>query len=312
MPTVIEKVMKGLVMRSTGSWYDVYMEDNRTLPCRVRGKLRLKGYKETNPIAVGDRVEVDLENKEGVITKILERKNHVLRQSVKKTGHAHVLAANVDQAVLLVTLIRPRTSTGFIDRFLITAESFDIPATLIFNKRDILSSEELEEQQALIAIYEKIGIPCLQLSALYDSTDIAFDILKNKTSLMAGHSGVGKSTLLNKLSPTIQQSVGEISDFSSKGTHTTTFAEMFSLNETTFVIDTPGIKEWGLVSMSPEELSDNYPEMQSLRSACKFGYRCLHDSEPKCAVKEAVEKGEIAVSRYKSYISMLLGEDNRK
>ncbi|MDH4058496.1 MAG: ribosome small subunit-dependent GTPase A [Cyclobacteriaceae bacterium] len=304
--------MKGRVMRSTGSWYDVYLENNQTMACRVRGKFRLEEYKESNPIAVGDNVEVQLENKEGVITNIQERKNHILRQSVKKTGHAHVLAANIDQAVLLATLTQPRTSTGFIDRFLVTAESFEIPSILIFNKLDILTPKEIEHQHELIATYEKIGIKSLQLSALYDNLVQVSIILKNKTSLLAGHSGVGKSTLLNKLSPAIQQPTREISDFSEKGKHTTTFAEMFSLDENTFIIDTPGVKEWGLVSMSSEELSDNFPEMRDLRSTCKFGYRCLHQNEPKCAVKEAVEKGEVALSRYQSYISMLVGADNRK
>jgi len=272
----------------------------------------LEGYKETNPIAVGDQVALDVENNEGIITKILERKNHIQRQSVKKTGHAHVLAANIDQAVLIVTMIMPRTSTGFIDRFLVTAESYDIPQVLIFNKQDILKEADLEFQQRLIEVYEKIGVRCLKISALQDDVLSVAQLLEGKTSLIAGHSGVGKSTLLNNLSSEIKQSTADISGFSDKGTHTTTFAEMFKLNHTTFVIDTPGVKEWGLVSISPEELSDNFPEMRTLRADCKFGYRCLHMNEPKCAVKDAVEKGVVALSRYENYISMLLGEDNRK
>lgn len=304
--------MKGLVMRSTGSWYDVRLEDGRHLACRVRGKFRLEEYKESNPIAVGDSVEVEEEKNEGVITQIHERKNHIHRQSVKKTGHAHVLAANIDQAILMVTIIRPHTSTGFIDRFLATAESYDIPQMLIFNKQDILSSEELNDQRELTTLYEKIGIKCLRISVLDDNHEEVFSFLKNKTSLLAGHSGVGKSTLLNKFLEGEQQSVGTISDFSDKGKHTTTFAEMFRLDDTTFVIDTPGVKEWGLQNMSPEELSDNFPEMRALRSACKFGYRCLHLNEPKCAVKEAVENGQIAMSRFEGYLSILSGADNRK
>lgn len=304
--------MIGLVKRSTGSWYDVYTEDGRLLPCRTRGKLRLEGYKETNPIAVGDHVLLEIENNEGIITKILERKNHIQRQSVKKTGHAHVLAANIDQAVLIATMILPRTSTGFIDRFLVTAESYDIPQVLIFNKQDVLSESDLQAQQQLINVYEKIGVRCFKISAVQDDVGVVIELLEGKTSLIAGHSGVGKSTLLNKLSPEIKQSTADISGFSEKGTHTTTFAEMFKLNNTTFVIDTPGIKEWGLVSMTQEELSDNFPEMRALRSDCKFGYRCLHLNEPGCAVKAAVEQGSVARSRYDNYISMLLREDNRK
>lgn len=304
--------MKGLVMRSTGSWYDVLTENGRVLPCRVRGKLRLEDYKESNPVAVGDQVELQLENNEGIITQIHERKNHILRQSVKKTAHAHVLAANIDQAVLVATLAKPRTSTGFIDRFFVTAEAYDIPQVLIFNKKDLLNNEARTVQQQLVDIYESIGIRCLQLSALDSDQQAALHLLQGKTSLIAGHSGVGKSTLLNQIAPGINQSVAEISGFSDKGKHTTTFAEMFRINETTFVIDTPGVKEWGLMNISPEELSDNFVEMRALRSTCKFGYRCLHVNEPKCAVLDAVEKGTIALSRYESYFSMLMGEDTRK
>jgi ribosome biogenesis GTPase / thiamine phosphate phosphatase len=312
LPTHINLEMKGLVMRSTGSWYEVYVEDGRILNCRVRGKLRLEGYKESNPIAVGDHVEVEPENHEGIISKIHERKNHILRQSVKKTGHAHVLAANLDLVVLIATQAKPRTSAGFIDRFFVTAEAYEIPQALIFNKKDMLNDTELSAQQQLVDVYEKIGVKCLQISALDTDQHAVMQLLAGKISLIAGHSGVGKSTLLNKLSPDIQQPVGEISGFSEKGKHTTTFAEMFKLNDTTFVIDTPGVKEWGLVDMQSEELSDNFPELRSLRSACKFGYRCLHLNEPKCAVKNALEEGTIALSRYESYISMLLGGDTRK
>ncbi|MBX2946377.1 MAG: ribosome small subunit-dependent GTPase A [Cyclobacteriaceae bacterium] len=304
--------MIGLVKRSTGSWYDVYLEDGRILACRTRGKLRLEGFKESNPVAVGDYVELDIENDGGVIYKILDRKNHILRQSVKKTGHAHVLAANIDQAVLVVTMILPRTSSGFIDRFLVTAEAYDIPQAIIFNKQDVLDHESLDLQNQLIETYTRIGVRCLKISALTDDLNEVQELLKNKTSLIAGHSGVGKSTLLNKLSPEINQTTSGISGFSEKGTHTTTFAEMFRINNQTFVIDTPGIKEWGLVNISGEELSDNFPEMRALRSECKYGYRCLHVNEPRCAIKHAVEEGEIATSRYANYLSMLSGEDNRK
>jgi ribosome biogenesis GTPase len=304
--------MKGLVLRSTGSFYDVLADNGKTHVCKVRGKLRLEGYKETNPVAVGDFVSFDLEHEIGSIQEILPRKNHILRQSVKKTGHAHVLAANVDQVLLVVTLAFPKTSLGFIDRFLVSAESFRIPQVLVFNKRDMLDAASIELQDEIMTIYEQIGVKCISAAALTDELSEVKSVLKNKTTLVAGHSGVGKSTMLNRLSPGISQKVGDISDFSSKGTHTTTFAEMFRIEDTTFVIDTPGIKEWGLMGMSDQELSDYFPEMRDLRLQCKFGSRCIHINEPKCAVMDAVKTGAITLSRYESYMSMVLGEDNRK
>jgi ribosome biogenesis GTPase len=304
--------MKGLVLRSTGSFYNVLGEDGKKYNCKVRGKIRLEGIKETNPVAVGDRVEFEKESDVGSIMDILPRTNHMLRQSVKKTGHAHVLAANVDQVMLIATLAYPRTSMGFIDRFLVSAESFRIPQILVFNKRDMLTAEGLVVQLETIALYQRIGVKCFSLSALLDIPQDIHQLLKDKITLLAGHSGVGKSTLLNKIAPHVDQKTGEVSDFSEKGTHTTTFAEMFQINETSFVIDTPGIKEWGLVDMEEQELSDYFPEMRELRQYCKFGSSCVHLNEPKCAVLAAVEKGAIALSRYESYLSMLAGEDNRK
>jgi ribosome biogenesis GTPase len=236
----------------------------------------------------------------------------MLRQSVKKTGHSHVLAANIDQALLVVTLASPRTSLGFIDRFLVTAESFRIPQTLIFNKLDLLDADSLEYQNSVIYLYEKTGVQSISISALKDDLKDLKELLQGKTSLVAGHSGVGKSTILNRLDPAIDQKVSEISVSSEKGMHTTTFAEMFRIGDDTFVIDTPGIKEWGLVDMSEQELSDYFPEMRDRRLNCKFGSRCLHINEPKCAIVPAVEKGEIALSRYESYLSMIAGKDNRK
>lgn len=304
--------MEGVVLRSTGSFYDVLAGNGLKYVCKVRGKIRLEGIKESNPVAVGDRVAFETDNEIGSITEILPRTNHILRQSIRKTGHAHVLAANVDQAFLVVTLAFPKTSLGFIDRFLVSAESFRIPQTLIFNKQDMLDAEDLELQHAIIYMYEKIGIPGISISALAEDHQNILRLLAGKTTLIAGHSGVGKSTLLNKLHPDIQQKIGEVSASSAKGTHTTTFAEMFQLAENTFVIDTPGIKEWGLVDMNEQELSDYFPEMRDLRLQCKFGSRCVHVTEPKCAIIAAVEKGEIAISRYESYLSMLSGKDNRK
>jgi ribosome biogenesis GTPase len=304
--------MKGLVMRSTGSFYDVLAPDGKRYNCRVRGKIRLEGIKETNPVAVGDYVMFDPEHAIGSITEILPRTNHILRQSVKKTGHSHILAANIDQALLVVTLAYPRTSLGFIDRFLVSAEAYRIPQLIVFNKRDLLTEEDRIQVEELISLYEYIGVQCFSVSAKADDISVVTTALQNNTTLLAGHSGVGKSTLLNKISPAIDQAIGDISEFSQKGTHTTTFAEMFRLNETTFVIDTPGIKEWGLVDMNEQEISDYFPEMRPLRLDCKFGSRCLHLNEPKCAILEAVKAGQIPLSRYESYLSMVIGEDNRK
>jgi ribosome biogenesis GTPase / thiamine phosphate phosphatase len=305
--------MQGLVIRSTGSFYEVVAEDNKKYSCRLRGKLRLDESKETNPVAVGDRVFFDLEQDTGSIYEIAPRTNHILRQSVKKTGHSHVLAANVDQVILLATVKQPRTSLGFIDRFLVSAEAFRIPQVLIFNKSDLLSGKQLEETEKLMALYESVGVKTLLVSAREDS-DFAplLNLLQNNVTMVAGHSGTGKSTLLNRLSPAIHQSVGEISGFSEKGTHTTTYAEMFNLNPGSSIIDTPGVKEWGLVNMEQPELSDYFPEMREVRRGCKFGARCIHVAEPGCKIIEAVDKEQIAQSRYESYLSMVLGEDNRK
>lgn len=304
--------MKGLVLRSTGSFYDVLGEDGKTYSCKTRGKLRLEGFRETNPVAVGDRVSFDTGSDIGSILEILPRDNHILRQSVKKTGQSHVLAANVDQVLLVVTLAYPRTSLGFIDRFLVSAESFRIPQMMVFNKRDILDGESLTYQQSIVELYESLAVRCLVTDALHDDLSDLRDMLQGKITLVAGHSGVGKSTILNQLSPDIRQKVGVISDFSEKGTHTTTFAEMFPLNDATFVIDTPGIKEWGLADMSDQELSDYFPEMRARRSDCRFGAKCIHLNEPSCAIVEAVRTGQIALTRYESYLSILSGGDNRR
>lgn len=299
-------------MRSTGSFYDVFGDNGVKYNCRVRGKIRLEGIKESNPVAVGDRVLIDVTHDVGSITEILPRRNHILRQSVKKSGHSHVLAANVDQLIVLATVALPRTSLGFIDRCLVSAEAFRIPQILVFNKKDLLNDEELTLLEQVIQLYTNIGVTCFATSAKNDEQSHIREMLAKKTTLIAGHSGVGKSTLLNKISPSITQSVGDISGFSEKGKHTTTFAEMFALDKETFVIDTPGVKEWGLVDMDEQELSDYFPEMRDLRLSCKFGSRCIHISEPKCAVLDAVQTGQIARSRYDNYLSMVSGDDNRK
>ncbi len=304
--------MTGIVTKSTGSWHTV-LAGGKIYECRIRGKIRLEEIKETNPVAVGDHVKIEIEEGSHAITEILPRRNHILRQSVKKTGHSNILAANIDQAVVIATVKQPRTSLGFIDRFLVSAEAFRIPQVLVFNKIDLLDSDDLTRVHELRRTYEGVGTQVLLLSALKNEGVEKFkEILFAKISLVAGHSGVGKSTLLNQVSPAIKQATGEISSFNEKGTHTTTFAEMFALDEKTFVIDTPGIKEWGLVDMTPQEISDYFPEMRDLRLQCKFGSKCLHLHEPGCVILSAVERGEIAMSRYESYVAMAEGKDNRK
>ncbi len=300
--------MTGLILKSTGSWYDVLGEDDKIYQGRVRGKLRIMDLKSTNPVAVGDRVEMEISGEDAVIKDILPRENFIIRQSVHKKGHLHILAANLDQAVLIATLSYPRTSLGFIDRFLVSAEAFRIPQVIIFNKADRLSDKETRKVEELMKMYEQIGITCLQTSAKTNVGIEEFhDLLKGKKSLIAGHSGVGKSTLINLLAPEIDQKTAEVSDFANKGVHTTTFAEMFRVNQDTFIIDTPGIKELALANIPPQELGDYFPEIRAVRSECKFN-NCLHLKEPGCAVKQAVQDGEINPLRYKSYLSMLDGD----
>lgn len=305
------KEIKGVVLRSTGSWHDVLADDGRQYACRVRGRIRLEGIKETNPVTVGDCVE--FLPGDNLITAIHPRDNHILRASVRKSGHTNVLAANVDQVMIIATLSFPRTSLGFIDRVMVAAEAFRIPQIIVFNKIDMLDEEGANAIRSAMDLYRSIGVTCVSVSALYDD-DLAGvrELVQNKVTLITGHSGVGKSTLINRISPDIRQKTGEVSDFSEKGVHTTTFAEMFQIGPGTFIIDTPGIREWGLVDMTPEELSDYFPEMRDRRLDCRFGARCLHLQEPKCAIIDAVENNEIAMSRYESYVSMVLGEDSRK
>lgn len=306
---------KGLVIRSTGSWYEVRSETGDIVACRLKGKFKIKDFKVTNPIAVGDNVVFQYEDdshQTAIITDIAPRTNYIIRKSVHKTAHGHLLATNLDQAILLVTLSFPRTSLGFMDRFLVTAESFRIPTYLVFNKLDLLSDEEKAYQHELAQTYEALGYPCLFISA---EQNIGIDELKallhEKVTLVSGHSGVGKSTLINALIPSLDLPTSEISTFANKGVHTTTFAEMFEIAANTFIIDTPGIKELGLIDIEKEELSHYFPEMRELLGECKF-HNCLHVNEPKCAIKQAVIEGKIAESRYISYLSMLEDDDNRR
>lgn len=307
--------MKGLVMRSTGSWYEVLDENKHTWKCRLRGKFKIKGLKTSNPIAVGDRVLFDIEDKienTGIIHEISQRENYIIRKSVHKTAHGHILAANLDQAIIIITLNFPRTSLGFLDRFLVTAESFRIPTIIVFNKVDLLSEEEKEYMIDLATMYHEIGYPSIFTSA---TTKIGIqqfeDILKDKISLISGHSGVGKSTLVNQIAPDLDLKTKEISTFANKGVHTTTFSTMFEISENSYIIDTPGIKELGLIDIERAELSHFFPEMRELLNKCKY-HNCKHINEPQCAVIQAVKVGEIQSSRYASYLSMMDDDDNRR
>ncbi|GAB4002504.1 ribosome small subunit-dependent GTPase A [Spirosoma daeguense] len=305
----------GLVIRSTGSWYDVRDPDGHVFQGRLKGKFKIKGLKVTNPIAVGDKVAFEIEDvteNTAVITDIAPRENYIIRQSVHKTAHGHILAANIDQAVLLATLTLPRTSLGFIDRFLVSAESFRIPTVVVFNKTDILNEDGLAYQQEIMEMYEQIGYTCLATSAMEgEGVDTFRQLLDHKVTLLSGHSGVGKSSLVNAISPDLNLRTNEVSTFANKGVHTTTFAEMFELAPATFIIDTPGIKELGLIDTSKEEIGHYFPEMRDRLNECRF-HNCLHINEPGCAIKDAVAEGEIAESRYMSYLSMMEGGDNRR
>ncbi|GGM97648.1 putative ribosome biogenesis GTPase RsgA 2 [Dyadobacter beijingensis] len=309
-------LIKGLVLRSTGSWYDVRdSRDGHVWQCRLKGKFKALGLKVTNPIAVGDYVNFEVENEGenfGIIHEIEPRENYVIRKSVHKTAHAHLIAANVDQAILICTLVFPRTSLGFIDRFLVAIESFRIPGVLVFNKQDLLDEEMKQYQAALMDLYSSLGYQCISTTALHELGLDAFKaLLKGKVSLLSGHSGVGKSTLVNAIAPDLDIKTQEVSTFANKGVHTTTFAEMFELEPGTFIIDSPGIKELGLADMEKEEISHYFPEMRDLLNECRFN-NCQHINEPGCAVKDAVSEGKIALSRFESYLSIMAGDDNRK
>lgn len=304
-----------MIMRSTGSWYEIITDQKEIFKGRLPGKFKLKNFKVTNPIAVGDYVDFTIENtaeRTVLIEKIHPRENYMIRKSVHKTGHGHMIAANIDQSILVVTLVLPRTSLGFIDRFLVSCEAFRIPAVLVFNKIDLYDEALYAYQQDLINIYEGLGYKCILTSVQTGQGIEEFkNILKNKKSLISGHSGVGKSSLVNLIAPDLELKTGDISDFSLKGKHTTTFAEMFELEPGTYIIDTPGIKELGIFDMEEEEISHYFPEMRELLGHCRF-HNCKHFNEPGCTIIQQVEKGEIALSRYESYLSMLINEDTRR
>ena len=307
--------MNGTVYKSTGSWYTVKSSEGVFYECRIKGKFRTQGIKSTNPVAVGDMVEFELETigdeTVGIISAIQDRKNYIVRKSVKLSKQTHIIAANLDQVFLLITLNNPPTFTSFIDRFLVTAEAYDIPVVLLFNKMDVYTDEERFEVDWLMDLYTKIGYTCLQIEAKQGkNVDKVRELMLGKTSMFAGHSGVGKSTLVNVLEPGLQLKTAEISEQHMQGQHTTTFAEMYDLSFDARIIDTPGIKGFGIVDMEKEEIGDYFPEFFALKSECKFN-NCLHLDEPKCAIKEALERDEIAASRYRSYVQMITGEEDQ-
>ncbi|MGY4538841.1 ribosome biogenesis GTPase [Mucilaginibacter sp. UYNi724] len=304
--------MQGLITKSTGSWYQVRSGDE-TIDCRIKGKFRIKGITTTNPLAVGDVVDFDMEPEQGtgVITNLHQRKNYIIRKSINLSKQAQIIAANLDRALLVVTLASPRTSLGFIDRFLVTAEAYDIPACLIFNKLDLFSEEGLEILADYQAIYENIGYPCYSVSALEGTNiDHVQELLKDKVTLFSGHSGVGKSSLINRLLPDLDLRTHMVSEWSDKGMHTTTFAEMFELPQGGSIIDTPGIRELGVIDIEKEVLSHFFPEMRKRMNQCRFN-NCRHINEPGCAVLQALEDGDISLSRYDSYLSIYNGNDTR-
>ncbi len=306
--------MRGIVYKSTGTWYTVKSEDGEFFECRIKGKFRIKDIKSTNPVAVGDKVLFEIEQVGdevvGVITEIEDRSNYIIRKSVKLSKQTHIIAANIDQVFLIVTLRSPKTYTAFIDRFLATAEAYDIPAILLFNKMDIYGETELQEVFELVSLYQDIGYTCHCISAKTGSNiEVIKTAMAGKTSMFAGNSGVGKSTLINLISPDVDIKTTEISEQHLQGQHTTTFAEMYDLDFGARIIDTPGIKGFGMVDMDPDEIGDYFPELFRLKSDCKFN-NCLHLDEPNCAVKRALENGEVSSSRYGSYVQMVTGKED--
>ena len=305
--------MKGLVVKNTGSWYTVLTDDGQLIESKVKGNFRLKGIRSTNPVAVGDRVEL-VANAEGTafITAIEDRRNYIIRRSQNLSKQSHIIAANVDQAFLVVTVDFPQTSTTFIDRFLASAEAYRVPVVLVFNKTDLLDADLLRYQQMMMALYENIGYHCVAISAeTGEGIEALRPLLQQKITLLSGNSGVGKSTLINRLVPDANLRTAEISDAHNTGQHTTTFSEMISLPEGGWLIDTPGIKGFGTFDMEPEELTSYFPEIFRFSKDCRFS-NCTHTHEPGCAVLQALEDHFIAQSRYQSYLSMMEDKDGSK
>lgn len=304
---------RGLVIRNTGSWYQVKTDDGRIVECKIKGNFRLKNIKSTNPVAVGDYAYIDI-NAEGTafITEIEDRKNYIIRRSSNLSKQSHILAANLDQCMLIVTVNYPETSTIFIDRFLVSAEAYRIPVKIIFNKIDAYNEDELRYTDSLITLYTHIGYPCYKISALHDEgIEILKEELKGKVTLFSGHSGVGKSTLINHILPGTHIKTAEISAYHNKGTHTTTFSEMFPVAGNGYIIDTPGIKGFGTFDMQEKEMSHYFPEIFKISAKCRYN-NCTHRHEPGCAVREAVEQHYISESRYASYLNILADKEEGK
>ena len=305
--------MKGLVIKNTGSWYTVKTDDGNIVESKIKGNFRLKGIRSTNPVAVGDRVEI-IRNQEGTafISAIEDRRNYIIRKSQNLSKQSHIIAANVDQAFLIVTVNYPQTSTTFIDRFLASAEAYSVPVVLVFNKTDLLSEEERYYQDMMMTLYETVGYQCVAISAEKgDGVDTLLPLLHDKITLLSGNSGVGKSTLINRILPGVNLRTAEISDSHNTGMHTTTFSEMLQLPNGGYIIDTPGIKGFGTFNMEPEEISGFFKEIFRFSKDCRFN-NCTHTHEPGCAVIKAVEDHYIAASRYQSYLSMLNDKDENK
>lgn len=303
----MSELCKGKIIRSTGIFYSVITDNGKIVECTLKGKFRLQGIRATNPVSVGDQVTIQLDDQEetGVISEIEERKNYIIRKATKLSKDTHIIACNIDQAILIVSLVKPRTSTGFIDRFLVTAEAYHIPAVIVFNKVDLYNEKTLEDLDYYINTYRNAGYSCL-ITSVADKIEIeSFSrLLLGKVSLLAGHSGVGKSALINAVDSGLNLKEGIISDYHLKGKHTTTFAEMFPLTGGGFIIDTPGIKEFGLVEFELTELGQRFPEIRKRMSKCRFN-NCLHVEEPGCAIIRDVELGEISDFRYSNYLNML-------
>ena len=306
--------LKGLVVKNTGSWYTVRTDDGQLVDCKIKGNFRLRGIRSTNPVAVGDRVEI-VRNQEGTafITEIEDRRNYIIRKSINLSKQSHILAANVDQALLIVTVSHPLTSTTFIDRFLASAEAYRVPVVLVFNKTDLLNDEERHYQQMMVQLYDTVGYECLQISAATgDGLEQLSPRLNGKITLLSGNSGVGKSTLINRLVPGVCLRTAQLSDSHDAGQHTTTFSEMIPLpGSEGYLIDTPGIKGFGTFDMEPEEITSYFREIFHFSKDCRFS-NCTHTHEPGCAVLQALDNHYIAQSRYQSYLSMLQDKDESK
>ncbi len=297
--------------RSTGSWHVVRSAEGKNYNCKIKGNFRIRGIRTTNPVAVGDHVEIEPSSGDDtrIITQIHPRHNYIIRRATKLSKESHILAANMDQVILVATLAFPRTSTGFIDRFLVTAEAYHIPAVIVFNKTDLYNEDILMATMQTEQIYRDAGYPCLRVSAITgEGMDMFREALKDKVSLISGHSGVGKSTLINYLEPGLDLKIREISSYHLKGQHATTFAEMFPLSFGGYIIDTPGIKEFGLIDFNRNEVAERFPEMRALMHQCRY-HNCTHVHEPDCAVMRAVEMGDIAGSRYENYLRIFFGRD---